>query len=135
MISALHVATGALAGALIDSRAAALASGPPLHLACDAVPHHDTPNRRFEIASGVCALLVLTLSRGPLDPATLGGGAAAAADLEHVFAPLRPRGRKVFHDRLGWHRSGGLGTGIQFLAAGAIIGALVRVPQPLLHRR
>jgi len=53
LIVSLHVATGAAAGALTRSRLAAAVLGPVLHAAGDAIPHHDIPSRRFEIASGV----------------------------------------------------------------------------------
>src|SRR5262245_17205881 len=65
--------------------------GPPLHLACDRVPHEDILNRRFEIRRGLFGVALLALSRGPFDPATLGAGAASAPDLEHVFPQLRAR--------------------------------------------
>ncbi|MGE5275348.1 MAG: hypothetical protein ACM3QU_16495 [Verrucomicrobiota bacterium] len=116
-------------GALAGSRLAALAVGPPLHLACDRVPHEDIVSRRFEIRSGLFALALLALSRGPLDPATLGAAAASAPDLEHVFSPLRPRGRKLFHGGRGWHRSGGIRADVQLVLAGAIIGLLVKPPR------
>jgi hypothetical protein len=126
MIASLHVATGGLVGALSRSRVAALALGPPLHLACDRVPHGDG-DPSFEVRSGAVALALLAAVRGPLDPATLGAAAAAAPDLEHLFPRLRPRGRKLFHDR-GWHRSGGISVGAQLVLAGAIVGALLRPP-------
>ena len=129
MIVSLHVATGAALGELTRSRLAALALGPPLHLACDRVPHEDVYDRRFEIWSGVFGLALLALSRGPLDPATLGAGSAAAPDLEHVVARLRPRGRKLFHGRRGWHRSGGFRADVQLALAGVIIGLLVKPPR------
>ena len=129
VIVSLHVATGAAAGALAGSRLAALALGPPLHLACDRVPHEDIANRRFEIRSGLFALALLALSRGPFDPATLGAAAASAPDLEHVFPQLRPHGRKLFHGRRGWHRSGGFRADVQLVLAGAIIGLLVKPPR------
>jgi hypothetical protein len=128
VIVSLHVATGALFGALTRSQAAALALGPPLHLACDRVPHEDIAERSFEIRSGLFALALLALSRGPLDSATLGACSAAAPDLEHVFPQLRPRGRKLFHRR-GWHRSGRLGAGVQLFLAGAILGLLLKPPR------
>jgi hypothetical protein len=129
VIVSLHVATGGALGALTGSRLAALVLGPPLHVACDRVPHEDIPDRPFEIGSGVLALAVLALSRGPLDPATIGAATACAPDLEHVLPRLRPRGRKLFHGRSGWHRSGGLGTDVQLVLAGAILGLLVRPPR------
>ena len=132
MIVSLHVATGGSLGALTGSRLAALALGPPLHLACDRVPHEDIADRRFEIRSGLVGLALLALWRGPLDPATLGAAAASAPDLEHVFPRLRPRGRKLFHGARGWHRAGGLRTDVQLVLAGAIIGVLLktRTAQP-----
>ena len=128
MIVSLHVATGAAVGALSGSRLAAVALGPPLHLVCDRVPHEDIVSRRFEVRSGLFALALLALSRGPLDPATLGAAAASAPDLEHVFSQLRPHGRKLFHRRRDWHRSGGFRADVQLVVAGAIIGLLVNPP-------
>jgi hypothetical protein len=130
VIVSLHVATGAALGALTRSRIAALALGPPLHVACDRVPHHDIDDRGYEIRSGLFALALVALGRGPLDPATLGACAACAPDLEHVFPQLRPRGRKLFHGRAGWHRSGGLPAGVQLAAAGLIVGLLLRPCRP-----
>jgi hypothetical protein len=125
MIVALHVASGAAVGALTGSRLGALLLGPPTHLMGDRIPHQDIASRRFEIASGVACLGLLAATRGPLDPATLGGFAASAPDLEHVFPSLRPRGRKVFHGRLGWHRSGNFPANVQLLLAGAVVGYLL----------
>jgi hypothetical protein len=126
VIVALHVATGAAAGAASRSRLAALLLGPVLHLAGDRVPHEDIRSRRFEIGSGVAAILLLAMRRGPLDPATLGAAASSAPDLEHVLPFLRPGGRKLFHGRHGWHRSGRiLPVPVQLLLAGTILGALV----------
>src|SRR3954453_7543449 len=102
----------------------ALLLGPLLHLASDRLPHQDIASRRFEIGSGVAALGMLAMRRGLLDPATIGGFAASAPDLEHVVPAVRPRGKKLFHDR-GWHRSGGLPASLQLLLAGAILGVLV----------
>jgi hypothetical protein len=126
VIVSLHVATGAALGALSGSRLAALALGPPLHLACDRVPHEDIADRRFEIRSGLFALALLALSRGPLDPATLGGCSASAPDLEHIFKRLRPYGRKLFHGRRGWHRSGRFRADVQLALAGVILGLLLK---------
>jgi hypothetical protein len=125
MIVALHVATGAAAGAASGSRIAALLLGPVLHLAGDRVPHEDVRSRRLEIGSGVAGVLLLAARRGPLDPATLGGAASSAPDLEHVLPFLRPGGRKVFHDRVGWHRAGRFPAYLQLLIALAILGALI----------
>ena len=125
MIVALHVATGAAVGAASGSRLAALVLGPILHLAGDRLPHQDIRSRRFEIISGLGGIVLLAARRGALDPATLGATASAAPDLEHVLPFLRPGGRKLFHDRLGWHRSGRLPAALQLLLAGAILGALI----------
>jgi hypothetical protein len=124
VIVALHVATGAAAGAASGSRLKALLIGPVLHLAGDRLPHEDLHSKRFEIGSGVAGVLLLAVRRGPLDPATLGAAASSAPDLEHVLPFLRPGGRKLFHDRLGWHRSGRFPVLLQLLLAGAILGAL-----------
>jgi hypothetical protein len=124
VIVALHVATGAALGAVSGSRLEALLIGPVLHLAGDRLPHEDIHSRRFEIGSGLAGLLLLAVRRGPLDPATLGAAASSAPDLEHVVPFLRPGGRKLFHDRLGWHRSGRFPVSLQLLLAGAILGAL-----------
>jgi hypothetical protein len=129
VIVLLHVATGGALGALTRSRLAALALGPPLHLACDWVPHEDIRDHRFEVRSGLFGLTLLALCRGPLDPATLGAASASAPDLEHVFPRLRPRGRKLFHGRRGWHRTGAFRADVQLALAGAIIGLLVKPPR------
>ena len=128
VIVSLHVATGAGVGALADSRLAALALGPLVHLAGDLTPHRDIPSTRFELASGVGAVLLLAARRGPFDPATLGAVAASAADLEHVLPLPRPGGRKLFpsHRNAGWHGRGGLPTWVQLVGAAAIIAALLR---------
>jgi hypothetical protein len=127
VIVTLHVATGAVAGAATGSRVAAVALGPVLHLLGDLVPHQDIPSRRFETVSGVAAVLLLAATRGPLDPATLGGIAASAPDLEHILPLPRPGGRRLFpsHRWRGLHRSGGLPAWVQLLAAAALLTALV----------
>jgi hypothetical protein len=123
VIVALHVATGAAAGAASGSRLAALLLGPILHIAGDRVPHQDFRSRRFEIGSGLGGLFLLAARRGPLDPATLGAAASSAPDLEHVLPLLRPHGRKLFHDH-GWHRSGPFPASLQLLLAAAILAVL-----------
>jgi hypothetical protein len=125
VIVALHVATGAAVGAITSSRLAALLLGPALHLAGDRVPHRDFHSVRLEIGSGVAGIALLAVRRGPLDPATLGAVATSAPDLEHVLPFLRPGGRKIFHDRLGWHRDGSFPASLQLVLAGAILVALV----------
>ncbi len=125
MIVALHLATGAAAGAASRSRLAALLLGPILHLAGDRLPHQDFRSRRLEIVSGLAGIVLLAARRGPLDPATLGAAASSAPDLEHVFPLLRPGSRKLFHDRLGWHRAGRFSAYLQLLLAVGILGALI----------
>jgi hypothetical protein len=127
VIVSLHVATGAAVGALADSRIAAVALGPVLHLAGDLLPHEDIPSTRFELASGVGAALLLAARRGPLDPAILGAVAASVADLEHVLRLPRPGGRKLFpsHRHQSWHNRGGVPAWVQLVAAGTIIGILL----------
>jgi hypothetical protein len=127
VIVALHVATGALGGALAGSRGRALALGPILHLAGDVMPHRDIPNRRFEQWSGVAALGLVAAVRGAFDPATVGAAAASAPDLEHVLRLPRPGGRKLFpsHRVHGLHQGGGVPAWLQLLAAGTILGAVI----------
>ena len=124
VIVALHVATGAAVGAASRSRLAALLLGPVVHLAGDRLPHEDFHSRRFEIGSGLAGVFFLSARRGLFDPATLGAVASSAPDLEHILPFLRPGGRKLFHDRLGWHREGGFPAYVQLVLAGVIIGAL-----------
>ena len=128
MIVSLHVATGAAAGALARSRRAALVLGPLLHLAGDRMPHWDIRSRRFEALSGAALVLVLAAARGPASPTVVGALAASVPDLEHVLPLPRPRGRKLFpsHRLRGWHRPGGVSSSLQLLAAGVLVGALLR---------
>jgi hypothetical protein len=128
VIVSLHVATGAAGGALAGSRRAALALGPLLHLAGDRMPHQDIGDRRFEIGSGIAAVLLVAAARGPLDPAVTGALAASAPDLEHVLRFPRPGGRKLFpsHRLRGWHRAGGVSAPTQLLVAGFLLGLLLR---------
>lgn len=130
VIVSLHLATGAAAGALLGSRRGALVAGPLLHLAGDVVPHWDIASRRFEKLSAVAILTALAVSRGPLHPVTVGAAAAEAPDLEHVLPLPRPGGRKLFpsHRFGGWHRPGGLSTSAQLLAAGLLLGLVLRRP-------
>jgi hypothetical protein len=130
VIVSLHIATGAAAGALLGSRRAALVAGPLLHVAGDVMPHWDIGSRRFEKWSGFVCLAALVLTRGPLDPATVGAAAAEAPDLEHILRLPRPGGRKLFpsHRFHGWHRPGGVPTSVQVFAAGLLVGLLLRPP-------
>jgi hypothetical protein len=127
VISSLHTATGALAGALLGSRRAALVAGPLLHVAGDRMPHYDIGWRKFELWTSIGGIAALAASRGPLDPATVGAFASAIPDAEHVLRFPRPGGRKLFpsHRVAGWHRPGGVSVGVQLVAAGAILGGLV----------
>lgn len=124
MVVSLHVALGGAAGALVRSRPLALLLGPPLHVAGDRVPHEDIPDRTFEIGSGLVALGLLAVRRGPFDPAVLGGAATAMPDLEHVAPWLRPRGEKIFHRGGGRHGSG-ISAESQLLLAGVVVGLLL----------
>ena len=127
MITSLHIATGAAAGAAARSRAVALMLGPLLHLAGDRIPHEDILSRRFEIGTGALLVAALAARRGALDAATVGALAACAPDMEHVVRLPRPRGRKLFpsHRLDRWHRSGGLPATVQLVAAGVIVGCLL----------
>src|SRR5262245_23587649 len=130
MIVSLHVATGAVAGVAARSRGRAVVLGALAHFLGDRVPHYDVGDRRFEIWSGAAALAAIAVRRGPFDPATIGAAAGSAPDLEHVMRLPRPGGRKLFpsHRIRGWHRSGGLSTSTQVLAAGILLG-LVLAPR------
>ena len=125
MIVSLHVATGAAAGALSRSRLLALVAGPVLHVAEDRLPHEDITSQRFEVGSGLLAVAMLAVRRGPFSPEAIGALAASAPDLEHLFPVLRPRGRKFFHDR-GWHRRGSFSAGAQLLVAATILASCSR---------
>jgi hypothetical protein len=127
VISSLHVATGALAGALLGSRRGAFAAGPLLHVLGDRMPHHDIAWRRFEVWTSIGGVVALGIARGPLDPATIGAFASAVPDAEHVLPFPRPGGKKLFpsHRLSGWHRPGGVPASVQLVAAGAILAALV----------
>jgi hypothetical protein len=126
VIVSLHVATGAVVGALSGSRRRALLLGLAAHAVGDAVPHQDVASRRFETLSGIGGLVLLAAARGPLDPAVVGAAAASVPDVEHVLPLPRPGGRKLFpsHRVRGWHKAGGLPASVQLLAAGALLGAL-----------
>jgi hypothetical protein len=127
VISSLHVATGAAAGALLGSRRSALVVGPLLHVAGDRLPHYDVAWRRFELWTSVGGVAALAIARGPLDPATLGGFASAVPDAEHVLRFPRPGGKKLFpsHRFAGWHVAGGVPASVQVVAAGAILSGLI----------
>lgn len=125
MIVSLHVATGAAAGALTGSRAAAVALGPVLHALGDAIPHQDIQSRGFEIGSGLACASALIVRHGPLSPVTLGALAASAPDLEHVLPRIGERELFPSHRIPGWHREGGVPAWAQLLAAGAILGVVL----------
>jgi hypothetical protein len=126
VIVAVHVASGAVAGALVPSRRAAVAVGLALHALGDRIPHYDIGWRRFEVASGAGGLLLIAATNGPLARTTLGALAASVPDVEHVLPLPRPGGRKLFpsHRVPGWHRSGGVPASVQVLAAGVALGWL-----------
>jgi hypothetical protein len=128
-----HVATGAVAGLVLGSRAGSLASGPLLHLIGDRIPHMDIPSRRFEIGTGSIAIVALARRLGPMHPATLGAVAACLPDVEHVLPLPQPGGRKLFptHRFDEWHRVGGLPASLQLVGAGVILGAILAArPKP-----
>jgi hypothetical protein len=125
VIVSLHVASGAAAGALTRSRAAALVLGPMLHALGDVTPHEDIPSRRFEVGSGlVCALAVLA-RHGPLSPVTIGALAASAPDLEHILPRVGERELFPSHRIRGWHREGGISARAQLLVAGTLLGLVL----------
>jgi len=132
VIVSLHVATGGIAGRMAPSRASAVALGALTHMLGDRMPHDDLASRRFELGSGVTLLLLLAARYGPLHPVTIGAAAGSAPDLEHVLRLPRPGGRKLFpsHRIIGFHRSGGVSTRTQLLAAGTILGVLLSRPRP-----
>jgi hypothetical protein len=129
MIVSLHVATGAATGALLGSRTAAVVAGPLLHLLGDRMPHEDIPSLRFELGTGLAALALVAAARGPLDAATVGAAAASAPDVEHAVRLPRPGGRKLFpsHRLRHWHRAGGVSANVQLLAAGLLLGSVLRL--------
>lgn len=129
MIVSLHVATGAAAGALTGSHRAALVLGPLLHYAGDRMPHHDLHPRSFEIRSGLACLAAIAAARGPRDPAVTGALASSAPDLEHLVPFLRFRGQKLFPSHRSHHQPHGVPTWVQLVAAGAIVGSLLRTPR------
>jgi hypothetical protein len=127
MIVMLHAATGALAGAAASSRGRALALGPLVHLAGDAVPHEDIRSRALETAAGVATVGLLASRRG-VDAATVGAAAACAPDLEHILPLPRPGGRPLFPShRWAWPSHGhGLPVWAQLALAVAALAALLR---------
>jgi hypothetical protein len=127
VIVSLHVATGGAIGALAGKPGRAALLGALAHAAGDHMRHQDIPSRRYEIVTGVAALVAIAVRRGPLDAATIGAAAASAPDLEHVLSLPRPGGRKLFpsHRIHGFHRSGGVSAQAQLFAAGVILGVLL----------
>jgi hypothetical protein len=127
VIVSLHVATGGAIGALAGKPGRAAVLGAAAHAAGDRVRHQDIPSRRYEMLTGVAALLAIAARHGPLHPTTIGAAAASAPDLEHVLDLPRPGGRKLFpsHRIHGFHRSGGISAQAQLLVAGIILGTLL----------
>jgi hypothetical protein len=130
VIVSLHVATGGVAGALARSRSSALLLGLATHAAGDRMPHQDIPNRQFELRSGIATMVALAARHGPFDKVTIAAVAGAAPDIEHLVRLPRPGGRKLFpsHRIRGWHRSGGVPSWAQLLAAGVALGLLLGSP-------
>ena len=127
MIVAMHVATGAAAGAVAGSRTEAALTGLALHAVGDAIPHEDFDSLRFETISGLGLLALLATRRGVFDPAVIGGAFCAAPDLEHVIPHPGHENPKLFpsHRLDGWHREGRISAPTQLLAALVIVGVLV----------
>lgn len=127
MIVSFHVASGAWLGARAGSRGRAVALGLAAHLAGDLVPHSDFESRAFELGSGVALLAALALRRGPLDPATLGGLACCAPDVEHVLPLPRPGGRKLYpsHRWRSLHRDGPVRPTLQLAVALALAASVL----------
>jgi hypothetical protein len=127
MIVAMHIATGAAAGALTGSRLGAALLGPVLHALGDYIPHEDIDSRSFEVRCGVLGALALALVRGPLHPATVGAVASAVPDVEHIVRLPRPGGRKLFpsHRIIGFHRLGGVPASVQLVVAGVLLGVVL----------
>jgi hypothetical protein len=128
VIVAGHVATGALAGAFLGTRGAALLAGPLVHLAGDLVPHTDLPTRAAEVVAGAVTLAAVAARCGAVSPAVLGAVAAAAPDAEHLRIVERRRHRKLFpsHRYPGLHRAGGLPAAAQLAGAAAVVVLLPR---------
>jgi hypothetical protein len=126
VIVTVHVATGGLIGALVRSRAGAVALAFATHGLADRVPHRDIASRRFEIASGAAGVLLLAARHGPLGAPTLAAVAASIPDVEHVVRLPRPGGRKLYpsHRYHGWHRAGGVPAWLQLVGAGIVLGAV-----------
>ena len=125
MIVSVHVATGAAAGALTRSRAAALVLGPALHALGDVMPHEDISSRRFEVGSGLACAFAILVRHGPLSPVTIGALAASAPDLEHILPRIGERALFPSHRIRGWHREGGISAHAQLLLAGTILGLVL----------
>lgn len=127
MIVSLHVATGALAGALVGSGRASIPVGLALHLVGDVMPHRDLPSRRFEVASGLVGVVALGLRRGFGDPATVGAVASSIPDLEHLLPFPLAGGRKLFpsHRWASLHRTGGAPAGVQLAVSVGVLAAIL----------
>ena len=123
----MHVATGALAGAVTGDRAAAAVAGLALHAAGDAIPHEDFESLQLETGLGLALIAALAIRRGFTDPAVVGAVFSAAPDLEHVLPRPGHDRPKLFpsHRIDGWHRSGGISAPLQLAASLVIVGALV----------
>jgi hypothetical protein len=119
MIVALHVATGAVTGALTSSRGAAVALGPLLHVASDRIPHRH-PRRKWDFLAGAVALAYVAHRRGITDAATVGALAAVAPD-------AKPRRRQTRPPRLRPRRKPhGLRVTAQLALAAALLAPLIR---------
>ena len=127
LIVSLHVTTGAAAGALLGSRQRAAVAGPLLHAALDVIPHEDIDSVRFELASPLALIALLTARKGPSDPAVIGAISSSAPDLEHILPLPRLGGRKLFptHRSRGPHRRAGVPVWLQLVLTGMIAAVLL----------
>ena len=123
----MHVATGALAGAVTGDRAAAAVAGAARRAAGDALTHEDFESLQLETGLGLALIAALAIRRGFTDPAVIGAVFSAAPDLEHVLPRPGHDRPKLFpsHRIDGWHRSGGISAPLQLAASLVIVGALV----------
>lgn len=121
----MHAATGATVGDAVRSPTAAVLLGIPLHLAGDWIPHRELCNERFDVGTGLLLIALLAWRRGPKSAATIGALAACAPDIEHRVRLPRPKGRKLFHDGRGWHRSGRFSAEAQLVLAALLAARLL----------
>jgi len=130
VIVALHAATGAATGSLIQSRRGAIVLGPVLHVLSDRIPHRHPRNSVWEFVTGIIAVGAVANRRGFRDPATVGSLAAVLPDVEHIVPMLRHRRMKVFHARRRRQGTRRLSVRTQLLLAALILGPLLASGRP-----